>query len=258
MSKRKRDFMRLKKVAVFILGLTITMTVLSSCGFNKREKVEAELQESLSVYPTKNLEDFYDKEGYRDANFSKEDKGVWTIYTAIDKKNEQDELDSEGVILHINRNSRTSEGEYFVEKGMKDVRKDVKKRYPITVKNGKLRLKDSNVDPRIKEKVENFELFVQFGKLNDLKQYEFKNFSYNPELPNYLLMYNLNPNDSNLKEIEQRYNLKTKSAPELIFEGRGDVKSDVGGSNTVTYTLDDVDSCFLTSAVGYRPERYTK
>ena len=28
----------------------------------------------LNVYPTKNLEDFYDKEGYRDEEFDKDDK----------------------------------------------------------------------------------------------------------------------------------------------------------------------------------------
>ena len=33
----------------------------------------------LNVYPTKNLEDFYDKEGYRDEEFDKDDKGRWII-----------------------------------------------------------------------------------------------------------------------------------------------------------------------------------
>ncbi|WP_262374771.1 tandem-type lipoprotein, partial [Staphylococcus aureus] len=28
-------------------------------------------------YPTKNLEDFYDKEGFRDEEFEKGDKGTW-------------------------------------------------------------------------------------------------------------------------------------------------------------------------------------
>ncbi|UEX90269.1 tandem-type lipoprotein [Staphylococcus ratti] len=243
------------KIVTLLLVLLIT---LSGCGFNKREDVEAELQESLSVYPTKNLEDFYDKEGYRDINFSKEDKGVWTIYTSISKENEYGRSNIEGVVLHINRNSRTSEGEYFVEKGMKDVRKDVEKRYPITMKNGKLHLKNSNVDPRIKEKVENFELFVQFGNLKKLNQYEFKDFSYNNELPNYFLSYTLNQNDDNLKEIGKRLNIKIGKNPDLTFEGRGDVKSDVGGSNSITYTLDDADDCIFTSFVSYRPERYIK
>ena len=28
------------------------------------------------MYPTENLEDFYDKEGYRDGEFKKDDKGT--------------------------------------------------------------------------------------------------------------------------------------------------------------------------------------
>ena len=31
------------------------------------------------MYPIKNLEDLYDKEGYRDEEFEKEDKGTWII-----------------------------------------------------------------------------------------------------------------------------------------------------------------------------------
>ena len=31
------------------------------------------------MYPIKNLEDLYDKEGYRDDQFDKKDKGTWTI-----------------------------------------------------------------------------------------------------------------------------------------------------------------------------------
>ncbi|WGZ25897.1 Csa1 family protein, partial [Staphylococcus aureus] len=30
-----------------------------------------------SMYPIKNLEDLYDKEGYRDDQFDKNDKGTW-------------------------------------------------------------------------------------------------------------------------------------------------------------------------------------
>ncbi len=31
------------------------------------------------MYPIKNLEDLYDKEGYRDDEFDKNDKGTWKI-----------------------------------------------------------------------------------------------------------------------------------------------------------------------------------
>ena len=31
------------------------------------------------MYPIKNLEDLYDKEGFRDENFDKDDKGTWIL-----------------------------------------------------------------------------------------------------------------------------------------------------------------------------------
>ncbi|WP_187396412.1 Csa1 family protein, partial [Staphylococcus aureus] len=36
-------------------------------------------EKTLSMYPIKNLEDLYDKEGYRDDQFDKKDKGTWII-----------------------------------------------------------------------------------------------------------------------------------------------------------------------------------
>ncbi len=44
------------------------------------------------MYPIKNLEDLYDKEGYRDSEFKKGDKGMWTIYTDFAKSNKPGEL----------------------------------------------------------------------------------------------------------------------------------------------------------------------
>ena len=38
---------------------------------------------TLEMYPIKNLEDLYDKEGYRDGEFKKDDKGTWVLYSAI-------------------------------------------------------------------------------------------------------------------------------------------------------------------------------
>ena len=75
--------MKLTKKFSFILGLIIAMGLLSSCNFTTRQKIESGLKEPFSVYPTKNLEDFYDKEGYRDSNFSKDDKGVWSVISAV-------------------------------------------------------------------------------------------------------------------------------------------------------------------------------
>ena len=85
--------MKLTKNLLIILGVVLTMGLLSSCDFTTRQKIESGLKEPLSVYPTKNLEDFYDKEGYRDSNFSKDDKGVWSILTVFAKSNEEGRRD---------------------------------------------------------------------------------------------------------------------------------------------------------------------
>lgn len=66
------------------------------------------------MYPIKNLEDLYDKEGYRDGEFKKGDKGMWTISTDFAKSNKQGEMNSEGMVLHFNRNTRTATGYYTV------------------------------------------------------------------------------------------------------------------------------------------------
>ncbi|WP_182736195.1 Csa1 family protein, partial [Staphylococcus hyicus] len=68
-----------------------------------REKIESGLKEPLSVYPTKNLEDFYDNEGYRDSNFSKDDKGIWMLISVLSKRNEEGKIKREGVKLYIDR-----------------------------------------------------------------------------------------------------------------------------------------------------------
>ena len=61
---------------------------IGGCGFmNKENNKEAEIKESfhktLSMYPIKNLEDLYDKEGYRDEEFEKRDKGTWIINSVM-------------------------------------------------------------------------------------------------------------------------------------------------------------------------------
>ncbi|MDT4027058.1 Csa1 family protein, partial [Staphylococcus aureus] len=70
---------------------------------------------TLDMYPIKNLEDLYDKEGYRDGEFKKGDKGTWTIYTDFAKSNKQGGLSNEGMVLYLDRNTRTAKGHYFVK-----------------------------------------------------------------------------------------------------------------------------------------------
>ena len=45
----------------------------------KIKQIKENFNKTLSLYPTKNLEDFYDKEGFRDEEFDKGDKGTWIV-----------------------------------------------------------------------------------------------------------------------------------------------------------------------------------
>ena len=247
--------MKLTKKFSFILGLIIAMGLSSSCDFTTRQKIESGLKEPLSVYPTKNLEDIYDREGYRDSNFSKDDKGVWSIYTEISKMNKEGLLRMEGVMLYVDRNSRTSEGYYFDYNESKDTRKNYKKKYPLTMKRNQLSLKDTNADEEIKRKVRHFKFFVQLGNLNDLGQYKETDASYNSQAPNYMINYHLNQKDHNLKLIQKHFDVKVGKNPKLDISGDGDFKSDVFKSNTINYTLDNNRDRYFTSVVSYKPKR---
>ena len=50
---------------------------------SKDKQIKENFNKTLSLYPTKNLEDFYDKEGFRDEEFEKGDKGTWIIHSKM-------------------------------------------------------------------------------------------------------------------------------------------------------------------------------
>ncbi|MFB1517937.1 tandem-type lipoprotein Lpl7, partial [Staphylococcus aureus] len=67
-----------QKLYIFILILIVLMAGCESnkiTGDSKETQIKKSFAKTLDVYPTKNLEDFYDKEGYRDGEFKKGDKG---------------------------------------------------------------------------------------------------------------------------------------------------------------------------------------
>ena len=75
------------KIIVFVSFLILTIFI-GGCGFiNKEDSKETEIKQNfnkmLNVYPTK-IRGFYDKEGYRDEEFDKDDKGTWIIRSEMD------------------------------------------------------------------------------------------------------------------------------------------------------------------------------
>ncbi|MBS3611394.1 tandem-type lipoprotein, partial [Staphylococcus aureus] len=102
-----------QKLYIFILILIVLMAGCESNNDDKdskEEQIKKSFAKTLDMYPIKNLEDLYDKEGYRDGEFKKGDKGTWTIYTDFAKSNKQGGLSNEGMVLYLDRNTRTAKG----------------------------------------------------------------------------------------------------------------------------------------------------
>ena len=109
------------------IGLCISLLILiifvTSCdgdnkitGDSKEEQIKKSFAKTLDMYPIKNLEDLYDKEGYRDDEFKKGDKGTWTLLTSFAKSNKPGEIDDEGMVLFLNRNTKKATGYYYTSK----------------------------------------------------------------------------------------------------------------------------------------------
>ncbi len=92
----------------------------------KKNKLK-ELCENVRYVPIKNLEDLYDKEGYRDGEFKKGDKGTWVLYSAIVSQPKGESLKSRGMILKLDRNKRTAKGSYIIRELKEDKNHDVQK-----------------------------------------------------------------------------------------------------------------------------------
>ena len=134
-------------VEYFIIGCNSSSENAKIKRRLKRRPNQKSFAKTLDMYPIKNLEDLYDKEGYRDGEFEKGDKGTWTIYTDFAKSNKAGELDSEGMVLHLNRNTRTAKGYYFVRKTYNEEDKMLQRKdYRIKLKNNKIVLLDKVED----------------------------------------------------------------------------------------------------------------
>ncbi|MUK59146.1 tandem-type lipoprotein, partial [Pseudomonas aeruginosa] len=131
----------LKRFALYI-SVMILIFAIAGCGKGnetKEDSKEIQIKKSfaktLDMYPIKNLEDLYDKEGYRDGEFKKGDKGMWTIYTDFAKSNKQGGLSNEGMVLYLDRNTRTAKGHYFVKTFYNKGKFPDRKNYKVVMKN---------------------------------------------------------------------------------------------------------------------------
>ncbi|HHX0192564.1 TPA: tandem-type lipoprotein [Staphylococcus aureus] len=226
------------------IGTSVLILLVSGCSGvfdtpedSKETQIKKSFAKTLDMYPIKNLEDLYDKEGYRDGEFKKDDKGMWTIYTDFAKSNKSDELDDEGMVLNLDRNTRTAKGYYFVKKFYEKDKFSDRKNYKVEMKNNKIILLDKVNDPNLKERIENFKFFVQYGNFKNFEKYNNGEFSYNPEAPIYSAKYQLHNDDYNVRQLRKRYEISTKEAPKLLLKGGGDLKDSSVGQNDIEFTF---------------------
>lgn len=210
----------LKRFALYI-SVMILMFAIAGCGKgnetkegSKETQIKKSFAKTLDMYPIKNLEDLYDKEGYRDDEFKKGDKGTWTLLTSFAKSNKPGEIDDEGMVLFLNRNTKKATGYYYTSKVVED--------------------------PNLKNKIENFKFFSQYADFRDLKYYKNGNISSTDNVPSYDAEYKMSNTDKNVKKLREVYPITTKKSPVLKLHIDGDIKGSSVGYKNIEYNFSKV------------------
>lgn len=250
------------KIIVFVSFLILTIFI-GGCGFiNKEDSKETEIKQNfnkmLNVYPTKNLENFYDKEGYRDEEFDKKDKGTWIVHSEMTIEPKGKSMETRGMVLYINRNTRTTKGYYFINEITDDSNgrpKDDEKRYPVKMEHNKIIPTKPIPNDKLKKEIENFKFFVQYGNFKNLKDYKNGDILYNPNVPSYSAKYQLSNNEYNVQQLRKRYDIPTKKAPKLLLKRDGDLKGSSVGHRDLEFTFveNKKENIFFTDSINFKP-----
>ncbi|HDT6384593.1 TPA: tandem-type lipoprotein, partial [Staphylococcus aureus] len=245
------------------LCLIILSVFIGGCGMKKEEsskdkQIKENFNKTLSLYPTKNLEDFYDKEGFRDEEFEKGDKGTWIIHSKMIIETNGRNMESRGMVLYINRNTRTTKGSFVIREITEDSKgySDSKdKKYPVKMENNRIVPMKPIHDEKLRKEIEDFKFFVQYGNFKDINDYKDGDISYNPNVPSYSAKYQLSNDDYNVKQLRKRYDIPTKKAPKLLLKGDGDLKGSSVGSKNLEFTFveNKEENIYFTDSVQYTP-----
>ncbi|HAY2939143.1 TPA: tandem-type lipoprotein [Staphylococcus aureus] len=231
---------RLNKLVLGISFLFLVISITAGCGIGKEAEIKKSFEKTLSMYPIKNLEDLYDKEGYRDDQFDKNDKGTWIINSEMVVQPKGERMKSKGMVLYMNRNTKTTTGKYIVSETLHDEDgrpKSKDKEYPVKMVDNKIIPTKGIKDENIKKEIENFKFFAQYGNFKDLSKYKDGDISYNPEAPIYSAKYQLTNNDYNVKQLRKRYDIPTNKAPKLLLKGSGNLKDSSVGYKKIEFTF---------------------
>ncbi|MGE5050104.1 MAG: tandem-type lipoprotein [Bacillota bacterium] len=231
---------RLNKLVLGISFLFLVISITAGCGIGKEAEIKKSFEKTLSMYPIKNLEDLYDKEGCRDDQFDKNDKGTWIINSEMVVQPKGERMKSKGMVLYMNRNTKTTTGKYIVSETLHDEDgrpKSKDKEYPVKMVDNKIIPTKGIKDENIKKEIENFKFFAQYGNFKDLSKYKDGDISYNPEAPIYSAKYQLTNNDYNVKQLRKRYDIPTNKAPKLLLKGSGNLKGSSVGYKKIEFTF---------------------
>ncbi|NGC39605.1 tandem-type lipoprotein [Staphylococcus aureus] len=252
------------------LGICLVLLIILIVGYvimtktnGRNAQIKEAFNKTLNVYPTKNLEDFYDKEGFRDQEFDKRDKGTWIINSGMYIQLKGGALKSREIVLYINRNTRTAKGYFLISEITEDKKGYVhnkEKKYPVKMEHNKIIPTKPLPNDKLKKEIENFKFFVQYGNFKDFKDYKDGDISYNPNVPSYSANYQLNNDDYNVQQLRKRYDIPTKQAPKLLLKGDGDLKGSSVGSRSLEFTFveNKEENIFFTDSVEFTPSEVDK
>ncbi|HBC4361555.1 TPA: tandem-type lipoprotein [Staphylococcus aureus] len=250
------------------LCLIMLFVFIGGCGMKQEEsskdkQIKENFNKTLSLYPTKNIEDFYDKEGFRDQEFEKGDKGTWIIHSKMTIETNGKNMESRGLILYVDRNTRTTKGEFIVRELWEDKKgysRSKEKEYPVKMEHNKIIPTKPIADDKLRKEIENFKFFVQYGDFKDINDYKDGDISYNPNVPSYSAEYQLSNNDYNVKQLRKRYDIPTKKAPKLIIKGDGDLKgSSIGHKNLeFSFVTSKEENVYFTDSINFKPTERDK
>ncbi|MCD4884967.1 tandem-type lipoprotein [Staphylococcus aureus] len=245
------------------LYLVLLAVFIGACGMKKEEsskdkQIKENFTKTLNLYPTKNLEDFYDKEGFRDQEFEKGDKGTWIIHSKMIIETNGRNMESRGMVLYINRNTRTTKGNFVIREITEDSKgySDSKdKKYPVKMENNRIVPMKPIHDEKLRKEIEDFKFFVQYGNFKDINDYKDGDISYNPNVPSYSAKYQLSNDDYNVKQLRKRYDIPTKKAPKLLIKGDGDLKgSSIAHKNLeFTFIENKEENIYFTDSINFKP-----
>ncbi|HCZ0452533.1 TPA: tandem-type lipoprotein [Staphylococcus aureus] len=248
-----------------MLGICLVLLIILIVGYvimtkinSRSAQIKDTFNQTLKLYPTKNLEDFYDKEGFRDQEFEKGDKGNWIVDSEMVIELKDKKMESRSMVLYINRNTRTTKGNFIVRELWEDSKgyaqsKDTK--YPVKMEHNRIIPTKPIADDKLRKEIENFKFFVQYGDFKDINDYKDGDISYNPNVPSYSEKYQLKNDDYNVKQLRKRYNIPTNKAPKLLLKGDGDLKGSSIGSKNLEFTFveNKEENIYFSDSINFKP-----